>query len=139
MKNRCCFIDTGAFIALNIYNDQHYSQALDIARTLEGYRFYISDLVISETYSFLRYKVDYFTASQFMNTIIDNSYEYEIVSANQATRIISMELLEKYCDHKISYCDALTISLMKQLNIKEIFAFDYHFTMMGMKRIGIDT
>ena len=50
-------------------------------------------------------------------------------------------LSEGIAGHKISYCDAISVAVMKQMNIDEVFAFDRHFEMMGVipveQRLGL--
>ena len=45
----------------------------------------------------------------------------------------TIELLGKYNDNKISYCDALSVSLMRANKIEGIFSIDHHFELMGVK------
>lgn len=129
-----CFIDTSAFIALNNSNDQYFKEAQEIAKSLNGYRYIITDAVITETYTILRYRLGFHTAHRFLRTILESN-EYDIVEITSSLRRITMELLEKYSDHKISYCDALTVAVMKHKEIDVIFAFDHHFELMGTRRI----
>lgn len=129
-----CFIDTGAFIALNNSNDQYFNDANKIAKSLGGYKFVISDAIITETYTILRYRLGFHTANRFLRTVLESN-EYDIVEITSSLRSKTMELLQKYSDHKISYCDALTVAVMKQKEIDVIFAFDHHFELMGTRRL----
>jgi predicted nucleic acid-binding protein len=134
MSDNQCFIDTGAFIALNSPNDQYFNEAREIAKSLNGYRFIISDAVITETYTILRYRLGFHTAHRFLRTVLESN-EYDIFEVSPSVRKVTMELLEKYNDQKISYCDALSVAIMKQLEIDVIFAFDHHFELMGTRRL----
>ena len=46
-----------------------------------------------------------------------------------------MALLEQFHDQKISYCDALSVTIMKEQKIDQIFTFDHHFEVMGINVI----
>ncbi len=128
----CCFVDSSAFIALNHVGDSNHEKAYATAKQLQGYRFMVTDSVITETYALLRYRLGFHSSSNFLDIIL-NSREYEIVEINPAMRQDVMRLLEKYSDHKISYCNALSVVAMNHHQIENIFAFDRHFEMMGVK------
>lgn len=131
MKNKRCFVDTSAFLALNNPRDQHYQEAIEIAKKLDHYQFYLSDAVITETYSLLRYRLGYHVAHQFLIHVLKDE-QFTIVDVTSEIRNGTLSLLEKFNDHKISYCDALSVAAMKLNKIDYIFSFDYHFEMMGM-------
>ncbi|HEY0826522.1 MAG TPA: PIN domain-containing protein [Bacilli bacterium] len=135
MNNNHCFIDTSAFIALNYAGDQNYDKAVNIGAKLNGFQFITSDLVISETYTILRYRFGYVYSERFLSTLLD-SHEYEIVELTPMMRKDSIILLGKFRDHKISYCDAVSVMVMRHKKIKYMFAFDHHFELMGLDLIN---
>ena len=51
------------------------------------------------------------------------------------SRISAMALLEQFHDQKISYCDTLSVAMMKEQKIGRIFTFDHHFEVMGINVI----
>ena len=51
------------------------------------------------------------------------------------SRISAMALLEQFHDQKISYCDTLSVAMMKEQQIDRIFTFDHHFDLLGAKVI----
>jgi predicted nucleic acid-binding protein len=134
MGNNKCFVDTGAFVALNNERDQHYTKAFKIAKDLIGFKFVMTDPVVHETYTTLRYRLGFHKASQFLNTI-QGSDEFDIIDITPSLRRQTQALLEKYNDHKISYCDALSVAVMNANQIEKVFAFDHHFDVMGVERI----
>lgn len=129
-----CFVDTGAFIALHHASDNNHRRALELAKRLTWFRFAVTDAVLTETYSLLRYRLGFHTANRFLDIVLSNS-EYELVDVTKSMRLDAQRLLQTYDDHKISYCDALSVVAMKQKKIGEIFAFDYHFELMGVSLI----
>ncbi|TCP23810.1 putative nucleic acid-binding protein [Scopulibacillus darangshiensis] len=137
MKNDL-FVDISAFMALNDAKDQHYQEAMSIASNIGEIKFVISDAVISETYTILRYRLGQRQAFRFLSTVLD-SKEYEIVAISNDLRKLTLDLLEKYNDHKISYCDALSAAIMAQYKIPCIFTFDHHFEILGVKRLFFKT
>jgi predicted nucleic acid-binding protein len=59
MKSNRCFVDTSSFVALNNPNDQHYQDAIDIAKRLDNYQFILSEAMLTETYTLLRYRLGF--------------------------------------------------------------------------------
>ncbi len=135
--NKYCFIDTSAFISLNHAADQNYEAAVHIASKLNGYKFIVSEAVITETYNILRYRLGFNHSRTFLKTVL-NGNEYEIINVTTTMRLDVSMLLEKFSEHKISYCDALSMIIMREKKISHIFAFDHHFEMMGARLINYE-
>lgn len=134
MKNNKCFIDTSALMALNNPRDQYYKVASEIASTLDNMKLIISDPVLAETYRLLRYRLGYHTAGNFLKAVMAGS-PFKIVEVTSDVRMATVALLEKFNDQKISYCDALSVAIMKEQKIDQIFTFDHHFEVMGVRVI----
>ncbi|MBP1969345.1 putative nucleic acid-binding protein [Virgibacillus natechei] len=132
MKNNRCFVDTSALIALNHAGDQKHAASREISLKLKDNQLMISDAVINETYNILRYRLGFQKAAYFLKMVLrDNTFI--IVDVTPSIRADTLQLLEQYNDHKISYCDALSVAIMKERQIHKIFSFDYHFTIMGVE------
>lgn len=131
-----CFIDSSAFIALNHAADQNHERACRIAQHLTGCTFVVSDCILTETYTILRYRLGFQIANRFLNTVL-HSEEYEIVEVNRSMRLQVLDLLERFSDQKISYCDALSVVIMNEQKITDAFAFDYHFAVLGVKSLDV--
>lgn len=134
MKGKQCFVDTGAFVALNDGRNQHYRHARDIAAKIKDCQFVISDAVITETYSLMRYRLGFDPAYQFLKTIFNNK-RFHIAEITIDVRKSTADLLNQFHDQRISYCDAMSVAIMHTYGIEKIFSFDHHFEMMGMTRI----
>lgn len=134
MKKLECFVDTSAFVALYHSSDQLHQDAIRISEQLDGYTFFISDAILTETFTILRYRIGFDAAHHFLETSLHDEH-FKLVPIDQKVRQQTIKLLSSFSDHKISFCDALTVELMKALRIHDIFTFDKHFEMMGMSRI----
>ncbi|GIN56805.1 type II toxin-antitoxin system VapC family toxin [Lederbergia ruris] len=134
MKDNKYFIDTSALIALNDARDQYHTEARDIATTLNNCQFFISDAVINETYTLLRYRLGFQKAAYFLQTVLSGD-SFVIADVTNATRLHTQGILEQFSDQKISYCDALSVAIMKEMQISKIFAFDHHFELMGTQLV----
>lgn len=133
-KPNVCFIDTSAFIALNHPKDNNHLRAVGIASHLNMFLYMVTDAVITETYALLRYRLGFHTANRFLKMVLYNE-EYRIVDITSSMRSDAYRLLNTYNDHKISYCDALSVMVMKAMKVDEIFAFDHHYEMMDVRLI----
>ena len=132
MKNNKCFVDSSALIALNNPKDQYHENAIEIAHQLNQRQLVVSDAVLTETYTFLRYQSGYRVASNFLKIVLGGP-SFIIAEVASSTRMATMTLLGQFRNYKISYCDALSVVIMKEQNIDQIFSFDHHFEMMGVR------
>src|SRR5690625_3132002 len=117
-KNRC-FIDTSALIALNDARDQYNKEARDIAAILEDNELIITDAVITETYNILRYRLGFQRARFFLKAVLAG-HPFLIAEVTPQIRTTTLQILEQYSDHNISYCDALSVAMIKDQKIKKV-------------------
>lgn len=136
MNKNNCFIDTSALIALNDVRDQYHAASRDIAATLKNRNLILSDAVLTETYTILRYRSGFHIASYFLKTVLAG-HPFTIAEITPSIRSNTLQILEKYQEHKISYCDALSVGIMKEQQIQKIFAFDHHFEIMGAQLVRL--
>lgn len=136
MRRNRCFIDTSALIALNDAKDQYNKESRDIAATLEDSELIITDAVITETYNILRYRLGFHIAHFFLKTVLAG-HPFVIAEVTPQIRTTTLQILEQYNNHKISYCDALSVAMMKDHKIEKVFAFDYHFEIMGVQLVQL--
>lgn len=63
--------------------------------------------------------------------------EFMVAEVTPSFRTSALQLLTKFNDQKISYCNALSVVIMKELGIQKIFSFDRQFDIMGMNGIHV--
>ncbi|CAN2049170.1 PIN domain-containing protein [Candidatus Magnetomoraceae bacterium gMMP-1] len=130
------FVDTGAWIALSDKSDQYHEDAKIIYTQLKQKkkRFLTTDYVIDETVTRLRYDAGHQVAVNFFE-LIEKSQEIGIL------RIISIEkkffreavsIFRKYNTAILSFTDCTSFAVCHKHKIYENFAFDKHFSMMGI-------
>lgn len=129
------FIDTGAFIALVFKKDDNHEKAKSIFHEIGNkYLQITSNLVISETYTYLRYHVNYHTAIGFLRQAkkAENSGFLKVIYSDKKIENRALEILEKYNDQDFSYTDAVSFSIiLNDGKIKDVFTFDHHFFIVG--------
>jgi hypothetical protein len=126
------YIDTGAFLARHLSNDQYHPQASTfwglIRKTQE--KCVTSNFVLDETFTLLGRRAGYSFAAQRAKNI----YASESIDILRPTREVELEAIgvfEKYSDHHLSFTDCISLVLMRISKIKRVFTFDYHFRLAG--------
>ena len=138
-KNRKIFFDTGAFIALAFKRDQYHELAQSILKSIGNNCFQVTtNLIVSETYTYLRYHVNHDTAMNTVKAIrkAEASGYLEVVYSDISFEVRAVEILEKYRDQDISYVDAVSFAVLeKKPELIDVFAFDGHFSYIAGKNI----
>ena len=130
------FIDSAAFIAIHSRHDGPHGPAIDFYRQLpKSTAIMTSVLVVSETYSWLRSRVGYYSASVFLDLIFDavETRWMEVVYSDPDIDRRTRQVLRKYRDHELSYTDASSAVIMEMTGIKDVFTFDKHFVILGKR------
>ena len=126
------FIDTGAFLARYLTQDQYHPQALKLWDKIHRgfHRLFTSNFVLDETFTLLgRWAGFPFAADRARNI-----YQSDILTILRPDRDDELQALvyfEKYADQNVSFTDCISFSLMQRENIKQAFSFDQHFTLFG--------
>ncbi|MDC3411965.1 PIN domain-containing protein [Aquibacillus sp. 3ASR75-11] len=133
MKKDKIFIDTGAWIALIDENDNYHDHAVSYYQHLNSsVQKFSSTYVISETYTWLRYQLGFSYASQFLSIIREACSMNTITLMKDEDALLehAEQLLLDFHDQKLSYVDAVSMSMMNLSGITKVFGFDHHFYLM---------
>jgi len=123
------FLDTSYLIAFFVNREENHERAVEIAKIIKNEEKLISKLVVAETITVLKKKLEtkdiikiYDTLKDFTTAedshLFDNAFEHFI----------------KY-DGEISFFDAVYIAIMEDFGIHQIVSFDSDFT--GKKGIVV--
>ena len=130
------FIDTWAWVALAIPEDQYHSQATETYRQLLGRRepMVTSDYILGETITFLFGRTQQERAVRFMDAILNRisqkQLRLEYVDRTLFQR--AWELRKQYHDKPgISFTDFTSIAVMDAQQITRIFSGDEHFVQVN--------
>ena len=132
IKDYRIFVDTGAYLALFHKADQRHQQAYKAWLELEKQqrKIYITNHIVDELATLLARRTEYAFASRKMVQI----YASELViieRSSEADEHCALTLFQKYADQKVSFTDCLSFVVMQRLEIKQVFTFDYHFSLPG--------
>lgn len=139
MRQQKIFVDTGAWYALQVIDDQNHQAAkAAFPKILAHYEALVtSNHVIGETYTLLRTFKGFHEAWRFLE-ILDRSPRIEHYFPSAAPERETYELLRRYADHPFSFVDAVSFCIMRHEGIEHAFAFDSHFATAGFIRVPLD-
>ena len=128
------FIDTGAFIARYLSNDQYHQQSVEFWTKINKRKetCFTSNFVLNETFTLLGRRAGYEFAVQRANNIYA-SKALTILRPDQTDELKALNFFGKYADHSISFTDCISFVLMKKEKIQKAFTFDSHFEWAGFK------
>ena len=126
------FIDTGAFLARYLRNDQHHRSAVVVWEKLASNRenCVTSNFVLDETFTLLGRRAGYPFALQRAKNIYA-SQVLTICRPDREDEINALQFFGKYADQHLSFTDCISIVLMKREKINRVFSFDRHFEFAG--------
>lgn len=132
------FVDTSAWIMLLNKDEERHLEAVDIyLNKLQGFVLVISNLVLGETYTWLRKKAGFKSSIDFLVSIKEKKSpgKFELIYSTPDIEEEAFQILKKYSDQDFSYADAVTFAIMRKERIKEAFAYDNHFNTAGFNTI----
>jgi predicted nucleic acid-binding protein len=126
------FIDTGAFLARYLRNDQHHRSAVVVWEKLASIRenCVTSNFVLDETFTLLGRRAGYDFALKRAKNIYA-SRALTICRPDREDETKALRFFGKYADQHVSFTDCISIVLMKREKINRIFSFDRHFEFAG--------
>lgn len=121
------FVDTGAFVALMVAEDDHHHSAVSVYREVKKTGTLVtSDDVFDETITRLRRKVGYADAIRAGRTLRADP-EVKILPLTGADRDRAWALFERFGADVKSLTDCSSAAIMERLDIETIFTFDSDF------------
>lgn len=124
------FVDTGAWLALEIKNDINHSKAREFLQTLKKRRalLFTNAFVLAETYTRLIYDVSLDIAKKFHGSINQGiKSNLTILEVDKTAHDLVWKQLDKFKDHKFSYIDGTIIVQFKNYQLDTIFTYDRQF------------
>lgn len=139
MGPRRVFVDTGAWYALQVSDDEWHASAVVALRELVATRhpLLITNQVVGETCTLLRVTCGHSAAVAFLDRL-DESRRVERILVGKEQEARAHRLLRQYADQDFSFVDAISFAVMRAERIRHAFAFDQHFATAGFPRIPVD-
>ena len=93
-----------------------------------------TDYVLDEAVTRLRYDLSHLAATKFLD-FVERTQETGVLSILEIDRQLFQEakrLFRQYDSAKLSFTDCTSFVVCQMYRTSESFAFDHHFTMMGI-------
>ncbi len=137
MKDNTLFVDTSAFLALYIKNDDFHQHAIEALTQLKviSYLLITSNFILDETYTFIRARKGKKEALDFGQVLVNNSDIIKIVRITVNDEKKAFDYFQTLDGRGISFTDCTSFALMKRIGIKTAFTFDDDFKRAGFKVI----
>ncbi|GAB6273783.1 MAG: hypothetical protein STSR0004_06460 [Peptococcaceae bacterium] len=136
MADSRIFIDSSGFIGLTSKKDQYHDIVKSFFCEIVNKRVFqiTTNLILSETYTYLRYHENYHTACFFLEKIRKATKEnfLFIVYSNALLEEKAFEILKKYKDQDLSFTDAVSFACLEMdQETKDVLTLDNHFYLTG--------
>ena len=128
------FVDTSWWVAWTLPDDARHDDALRTsARVGDGERLLTTNLVVGETWTFLRYRDGHRTAVGFLDEVEDfgsaGKLTVHAVTVDEESR--AWRWLRRHDERAYSFVDAASFEVMRTRRLREALAFDNDFAAAG--------
>jgi predicted nucleic acid-binding protein len=133
---RRAFVDTSAFFAISNARDVQHPIARAIANHLRrgNWNLSTSNRIVAETHALLLARAGRHVAATTLAEI--DRGDITIIRVSEVDEQRAREIIYQYDDKEFSLTDATSFAVMERLHIPFAFAFDHHFTQLGMTLIS---
>jgi predicted nucleic acid-binding protein len=126
-------LDTSGLFALLIPDDAHHKQSLEINDRLirRQVTLILPNFLLAESHAIINKRLGPRSAREFLNAaLLDFQIERITVEDEWAAHAMLQTISRR---RNLSYFVAVAIALAGRLGIHEVFSFDDHFRLMGLK------
>lgn len=130
------FVDTGAFLARYVRQDEHHRRAKRAWTEIERSRrrCFTSNFVLDETFTLLGRRASYAFAAERARALLASS-ALTILRPDLDDEGKAVELFAKFADQKVSFTDCVSFALMRHHGLNRAFTFDRHFADAGFELV----
>lgn len=123
------FVDTSFWVAFRFRRDERHAAAVALWSD-KSHPLITTNLVVGETWTFLRRRVGHAEAVGFLD-VIQASPRVAIVSVDPRTEAAAWSWLRRHDERDYSFVDATSFEVMRAERISEALAFDGDFSAAG--------
>jgi len=127
------FVDTAAWIGLEVVNDTHHPTA-EAFRQGSGrtYRWVTTNWILWEAVTWLRRRAGHASSVRFGERLLVSD-KLEIVTVTPRLEMSAWEMFQRYQDQEFGFVDCTSFAAMKALGLTTAFTFDEHFRQVGFR------
>jgi predicted nucleic acid-binding protein len=129
-------LDTSGLFALFNPEDAHHRQALEINDRLiqRQVALILPNFLLAESHTIINKRLGPRLAREFLNAaLLDFQIERITIEDEWAAHAMLQTVSRR---RNLSYFDAVAIALAIRLDVLEVFSFDQHFRLMGLKPVS---
>jgi len=135
------FIDTSALYALADLGDENHARARSTYGELLKQKtlFTLTDHVLAETATLIRRRLGYKAGRAFLQRMdkLTGIGLFTVVFANRERLARARQIFEEIPASRLSFVDALSFAVMRELRLVRFFAFDEHFLAAGFESVDV--
>ena len=129
------FVDTAAWIGLEITNDEHHIAAKAFRQeTGRSYQWVTSNWIVWEAVTWLRRRAGYAAAVRFGERLLASD-KLEIITVTPRLETNAWDIFRRYRDKEFGFIDCTSFATMKALGQTTVFTFDEHFRQAGFRML----
>ena len=134
------FLDTGGLLSVFDRTDDHHAVCSDFWKELLQKRNYepvISDYIVDELTTRIRYDISHAAALQALNNLTQlvGRGRLTFIWVNQTYFDQARRIFERYHDQEFSFTDCTSFAICQDAGIQEAFALDSDFRIFGLNVI----
>ena len=131
------FLDTSSLLSVFDRSDQNHSACSEFWKELlvkNSYEPVISDYVLDELTTRIRYDISHGIALQVLNSLsqLVERRRLSLVWVDRAFFDQGRFIFERFHDHEFSFTDCTSFAICRQLGIHDAFALDSDFQIFGL-------
>lgn len=134
------FADTSFLIAFYDVHDQYHKQAESILKSniTDENHLLITDYIYDETLTYFinKYGNKGYLITKILDADTNKHHKLSLIFINEIIWDKAREMFFRFNkDKKFSFTDCTSFAMMKDLGLRDVLSFDYHFKEMGFKMI----
>ena len=127
------FVDSSFWIAEAMPRDRRHSSAAELARSHSTARLVASNLILGESWKFLRRRAGHAFAMSWLDTARSQRLRVERIDSKLEDE--AWAWLRIHDERPYSFVDATSFALMRKLRITDALAFDGDFAAAGFTEL----
>ena len=127
------FVDTSFWVAYRFRRDDHHREAVALWAD-RSHPLITTNLVIGETWTFLRRRVGHVEAVGFLDNL-GQSTRVAVLAVVPAAEASAWAWLRRHDERDYSFVDATSFEVMRRERISEALAFDGDFAAAGFVEV----
>lgn len=126
---RALYIDTGVWVAYVHESDPLHAKAVALVEGQPPVPRLSNELVLSESVTLLRRVLPAPRATAFGRDILEGRGA-TLVRSEASDWVEGLGLIDKFADQRVSFADAVSVSMVKRFKIEKVASFDRHFRIL---------